>query len=66
MQIPERVPVVPVRGSVIFPTMVMPIDAGRPVSVRAIDAALNGERVVLIVSQRDKEVESPEADDLYG
>ncbi|GEM90718.1 endopeptidase La [Oceanithermus desulfurans] len=65
MQIPERVPVVPVRGSVIFPTMVMPIDAGRPVSVRAIDAALNGERVVLIVSQRDKEVESPEADDLF-
>ncbi|WP_457636651.1 endopeptidase La [Oceanithermus sp.] len=65
MKVPERVPVVPVRGSVIYPTMVMPIDAGRPISVRAIDEALNGERVVLIVSQRDKEVEEPKPDDLY-
>ncbi|WP_293181496.1 LON peptidase substrate-binding domain-containing protein, partial [Oceanithermus sp.] len=65
MKVPERVPVVPVRGSVIFPTMVMPIDAGRPVSVRAIDEALSGERVVLIVSQRDKEVENPGPEDLY-
>ena len=61
----KKVPVVPVRGSVIFPTMVMPIDAGRPVSVSAIDEALNGERVVLIVSQRDKETESPAPQDLY-
>ena len=63
--LPERLPVCPVRGSVIYPSMVMPIDAGRPISIRAIEAALSQERVILIVSQRDKEVEEPGASDLY-
>lgn len=63
--LPERLPVCPVRGSVIYPSMVMPIDAGRPISIRAIEAALSQERVILIVSQRDKEVEEPGANDLY-
>jgi ATP-dependent Lon protease len=63
--LPERLPVCPVRGSVIYPSMVMPIDAGRAISIRAIEAALSQERVILIVSQRDKEVEEPGADDLY-
>ena len=65
MNVPEKVPVVPVRGSVIYPTMVMPIDAGRKLSVNAIDAALERDRVVLIVAQRDKEVEEPGPDDLF-
>ncbi len=65
MNVPEKIPVVPVRGSVIYPTMVMPIDAGRKLSVNAIDAALERDRVVLIVAQRDKEVEEPAPDDLY-
>ncbi|MCV4872347.1 LON peptidase substrate-binding domain-containing protein, partial [Escherichia coli] len=63
--LPETLPVCPVRGAVIYPGMVMPIDAGRPVSIRAIDAALAQERVILIVSQRDKDVEEPAGTDLY-
>lgn len=63
--LPDTLPVCPVRGSVIYPNMVMPIDAGRPISIRAIDAALAQDRVILIVSQRDKEVEEPGPDDLY-
>jgi ATP-dependent Lon protease len=59
------VPVCPVRGSVLFPTMVMPIDAGRPISIRAINAALDRDRSIVIVSQRDREVEEPGAKDLY-
>mgnify|MGYP005838130071 CR=1 FL=1 len=64
--LPKILPVCPVRGSVIYPTMVMPIDAGRPVSIRAIDEALGRERVLLIVSQKDKEVEAPKPSDLFG
>jgi ATP-dependent Lon protease len=60
------VPVCPVRGSVLFPTMVMPIDAGRPISIRAINAALDRDRSIVIVSQRDRDVEEPKAGDLYG
>ena len=63
--LPPTLPICPVRGSVIYPTMVMPIDAGRPISIKAIDAALAQERVILIVSQRDKDLEAPSPQDLY-
>ncbi|MBX3144955.1 MAG: LON peptidase substrate-binding domain-containing protein, partial [Trueperaceae bacterium] len=59
------IPVCPVRGSVLYPTMVMPIDAGRSVSIRAINAALDKERTIVIVSQKDREVEEPKPADLY-
>jgi len=60
------VPVCPVRGSVLFPTMVMPIDAGRPISIRAINTALDRDRTIVIVSQRDRDIEEPGPDDLYS
>ncbi len=59
------IPVCPVRGSVLYPTMVMPIDAGRGISIRAINAALDRDRTIVIVSQHDRDVEEPSADDLY-
>ena len=45
--------------------MVMPIDAGRPISIKAIEAGLARERMIWIVSQRDKDVEEPGAADLH-
>ena len=59
------IPVCPVRGSVLYPTMVMPIDAGRPVSIRAINAALDRDRTIVIVSQKDRDVEEPAPTDLF-
>jgi ATP-dependent Lon protease len=64
-QIPSQLPICPVRGSVIYPGMVMPIDAGRPISIKAIEAGLARERMILIVSQRDKDVEEPGTADLH-
>jgi len=64
-QFQQPVPVCPVRGSVLYPTMVMPIDAGRPVSIRAINAALDRDRTIIIVSQKDRDVEEPTPDDLF-
>ena len=61
----QPVPVCPVRGSVLYPTMVMPIDAGRPVSIKAINAALDRDRTIVIVSQKDRDVEEPTPEDLY-
>ncbi|ABF44730.1 ATP-dependent proteinase. Serine peptidase. MEROPS family S16 [Deinococcus geothermalis DSM 11300] len=63
--LPANVPVCPVRGSVIYPTMVQHIDASRAISIRAIEAALQGDKVILIVSQRDKDVDDPQGSDLY-
>jgi len=59
------VPVCPVRGSVLYPSMVMPIDAGRAISIRAINTALDRDRTIVIVSQKDRETEEPTPDDLF-
>jgi ATP-dependent Lon protease len=61
----QPIPVCPVRGSVLYPTMVMPIDATRPISIRAINAALDRDRTILIVSQKDRETQEPTSNDLY-
>ncbi len=61
----QPIPVCPVRGSVIYPTMVMPVDAARPISIRAINAALDRDRTILIVNQKDRETQEPTAKDLY-
>ncbi|AZI42659.1 endopeptidase La [Deinococcus psychrotolerans] len=63
--IPFNIPVCPVRGSVIYPTMVQHIDASRAISIAAIEAAMEEEKVILIVSQRDKDVDDPTGEDLY-
>jgi ATP-dependent Lon protease len=60
-----RVPVCPVRGSVIYPSIVQSVDAGRAISVNAIQAAADGDKQLFIVSQRDKDVDEPSIDDLY-
>lgn len=59
------VPVCPVRGSVLFPTMVMPIDAGRAISITAINTAIERDRTIIIVSQKERDVENPGPGDLY-
>ncbi|WP_425147941.1 endopeptidase La [Deinococcus sp.] len=64
--IPANVPVCPVRGSVIYPTMVQHIDASRSISIAAIEAAMQEEKVILIVSQRDKDIDDPQGADLYS
>ena len=60
-----RVPVCPVRGSVIYPSIVQSVDAGRSISVAALQMAADGEKQILIVSQRDKDIDEPKANDLF-
>ncbi len=63
--LPEQLPVCPVRGSVIYPTMVQHIDAARAISIRAIDSAMDSHKMILIVSQKDKDLDEPSGSDLY-
>ena len=58
-------PIVPLRGMVAFPSMVLPLFIGRPRSAEAIEAAANGDKLLFLVAQRDEDVEDPEAEDLY-
>jgi ATP-dependent Lon protease len=61
----QTLPVLPLRGTVIFPGLTAPIAAGRPGTLRAIEAALKGERLVFAVAQRDN-TDEPTPDILYS
>jgi ATP-dependent Lon protease len=58
-------PVLPLRGTVMFPGLAAPIAAGRPGTLRAIESALKGDRLVFAVAQRDN-AEEPSPDILYS
>ncbi|HZE08336.1 MAG TPA: endopeptidase La [Gemmatimonadaceae bacterium] len=61
----QTLPVLPLRGTVIFPGLTQPIAAGRPSTLRAIESALKGDRLVFAVAQRDNSEEAT-ADILYS
>jgi ATP-dependent Lon protease len=61
----QTIPVLPLRGTVIFPGLTAPIAAGRPGTLRAIESALKGDRLVFAVAQRDN-TDEPTPDILYS
>ena len=62
----KTLPLLPLKNSVLFPHLVMPLSVGRPASVAAVEAALSTEeKELVIVAQRDSSVESPSLADLY-
>ncbi len=60
-----RLPVLPLRGTVVFPSVAAPIAAGRDKTLAAIEKALQGNRLLLAVAQKDAELEDPVPDALY-
>lgn len=62
--LPESLPILPLRNTVLFPGVVIPITAGRDASVKLInDANANG-KVIGVVSQKDENVEEPTLEDI--
>jgi ATP-dependent Lon protease len=65
-QLPEELPVLPLRNTVLFPEAVAPLAIGEPRSIRLIDDAMNdSRRLVVFVASRDAEVAEPGPDQLY-
>ncbi len=60
-----EMPVLPLRDSVLYPHMMAPLLVGREGSLKAVEAALDGERHLVAVAQRSEEIEDPQPDDLY-
>ena len=58
-------PLVPLRGIVVFPNMIMHLDVGRESSVNALEAAMVGNRRIFLVAQIDTDDDSPEEEDLF-
>lgn len=62
--LPETLPVLPLRNTVLFPGVVIPITAGRDKSINLIKDANNGSKVIGVVSQKDESVENPGPEDI--
>ena len=63
----RTLPVLPVKNTVLFPYLIMPLSVGRPASVAAVKAALaTEEKEIIVVTQRDSAVEEPTQDDVYA
>ena len=65
VEVPEVLPLLPVRGSVGFPGAVMPLTIGRPKSKRLLDEALTADKIIGVVTQRNESTEDPNPQDLY-
>ena len=62
---PLRLPLLPLRGIVVFPAMVVPLDVGRPKSVAALEQASMDNNQILLVAQKDPRLSEPQPSDLY-
>jgi ATP-dependent Lon protease len=63
--IPDRLPVLPLRDVVIFPYMVIPLLIGRSASLAAVERAAETDRWLLLVAQKNGDVQEPSASDLF-
>ena len=63
--IPEILSILPLRNTVLFPGVVIPITAGRDKSIQLINDANKGDKVIGVVAQRDEDVEDPTSEDIY-
>ncbi|TRO63282.1 endopeptidase La [Christiangramia sabulilitoris] len=62
--LPKTLPILPLRNTVLFPGVVIPITAGRDASIKLINEANNGSKIIGVVSQKDEEVENPTSKDI--
>lgn len=63
---PDDLPILPLRNNTLFPGVLIPITVGRDKSLRLLQEANKGSKVIGVVSQKDQEKENPEFSDLYN
>ena len=64
--LPEELPLLPLRNTVLFPGVVIPITVGRDKSIKAIEEAYRTDKLVGVLSQKDSNIEDPGVNDLVG
>jgi len=65
LKIPEILPLLPVRDVVVYPFMIIPLFVGREMSIKAVDSALAGDRMILLATQHEMSDEDPPSDKIY-
>jgi ATP-dependent Lon protease len=65
LPIPDILPVLPLKDVVVFPYIILPLSVSREKSINAVDAALAEQRIIMLVAQRNAQIETPRQEDLY-
>jgi len=65
-EVPEHLPILPLRNTVLFPGVVIPITVGREKSINLVREIYKGKRMVGVLAQKDTEVDEPSPKNLYG
>jgi ATP-dependent Lon protease len=66
LSLPDELPILPVRNTVLFPGVVIPITVGRQKSIKLVKKAYKGDKMLGVVTQRKSNADEPNKDDLYG
>ncbi len=64
--VPKELPVLPLRGVVVYPQTILPLTVGQPRSVKLVDDVVGSDRLVTLVTSKDPELETPGPDDVYN
>ena len=64
-ELPDKLPILPIRNTVLFPGVVIPITVGRQKSIKLVKKAYKGDRIIGVVAQSNNKVEDPGKDDIY-
>src|SRR5258706_4059257 len=65
INIPDELPILPLRGLIVYPQTAIPLTIGQPRSVRLVDEAVSGDRLIGLVAARNPELETPGPDEIY-
>ncbi|MDY0015625.1 MAG: LON peptidase substrate-binding domain-containing protein, partial [Bacteroidales bacterium] len=64
-EIPESVPVLPLRNTVMFPGIVIPVTVGREKSIELVNENYKKKQLIGVITQKDEDIQDPEPNDLY-
>jgi ATP-dependent Lon protease len=65
MKVPAEIPLLPLRNTVIFPHQIVPLSVGRKKSLRVVEEVTKGDKLMLVVTQKDGRVEDPGPEGMY-
>jgi ATP-dependent Lon protease len=66
VQLPEVLPILPLRGLVVFPQTAVPLTIGQPRSIRLVDDVVSGDRLIGLIASKRPEIDNPGPQDLYS
>ena len=66
IEIPDEISLLPLRNTVLFPGVVLPITVGRDKSIKAVNDAYKADKLIGVLAQKDSNIEDPETQDLEG